>query len=102
LLATTCLTVACGVSATAGTITEGVPPAPSDFPNTSPGYLLPVGTTIVNGAVGSRWGETGNFDAADWFEFTGLTAGASYTLTAQDLGVDRMDPEMEPTWEKTA
>lgn len=76
LMATTCLTVACGASAVAGTITEGTPPAPNLFPTTSPGYLLPLGTTVVNGFAGVETGPA-------FFEFQGLTSGASYTLTGQ-------------------
>jgi hypothetical protein len=88
LLATTGLTVACGVSAVAGTITEGTSPAPADFPNTSPGYALPGGTNLVIGAIGSRFGESGNFDSADWFVFSGLTAGATMVITGLDTGLD--------------
>ena len=82
LLATTCLTVACGASAVAGTITEGTTPAPTDFPNSANGYVLPVGTNMVIGGVGAGFGPEGGFDPADWFEFTGLTGGASYALSA--------------------
>ena len=81
LLATTCLTVACGATAVAGTITEGVGPAPTDFDNSPKGYLLPVGTTVVNGYIGALPDEAG-FDNQDWFEFQGLTPGASYTFHA--------------------
>jgi hypothetical protein len=77
LLATTCLTVACGAGAVAGTVTEPI----GDFPNTEPGLLLPVGTTIVNGFAGYEPGESG-YASPDWFEFQGLTAGDTYTLTA--------------------
>lgn len=94
LLATTCLTMACGVSATAGTITEGTPPAPTDFPNSAPPYVLPSLTNVVTGFIGSNYGEGANpnFDSADWFEFTGLTPGGSYQLSGQTLGVDPFDP----------
>jgi hypothetical protein len=51
------------------------------FPNTTPGILLPVGTTTVNGFAGVKPGEAG-FAGTDWFEFQGLTPGANYTLTA--------------------
>ncbi len=81
LLATTCLTVASGVSALAGTVsyTEGVNPAsPSDFPSSGPGTSLAgainPGTTIVNGGVPS-------FSDIDWFDITGLGSG-SFTLAA--------------------
>ena len=81
LLATTCLTVASGVAALAGTITytEGVNPvSPTDFPNTSPGTSLVAaanpGTTIVNGGVPG-------FSDIDWFELTGLGSG-TFTLGA--------------------
>jgi hypothetical protein len=74
LLKTTCLTVVCGSAAVAGTITEGTSPAPSDFPNTAPGYLLPVGTTLVTGSTVE--------ESADFFEFQGLQPGSTYTISA--------------------
>jgi len=77
LLSTTCLTVACGSSAMAGTVTEPM----SAFPNSTPGYLLPVGTTIVNGFAGLKPGE-GGLATTEWFEFQGLTPGSSFTMTA--------------------
>jgi len=77
LLSTTCLTVVCGSSAVAGTVTEPI----SAFPNSSPGYLLPIGTTVVNGFAGVKPSE-GGFAGTDWFEFQGLTPGSSYTLTS--------------------
>jgi MYXO-CTERM domain-containing protein len=76
LLATTCLSVACGASASAGTITL-TPGAQS----TPLGALLPVGTTTVDGFVGELPFE-GGFNPRDWFEFQGLTPGSSYNLTA--------------------
>ena len=75
LLATTCLSAATGGTALAGTITEGVGPAPADFPNSGPGYLLPVGTTTVFGTKLNQLDQ-------DWFEFQGLTPGASFSLSA--------------------
>jgi hypothetical protein len=75
LLATTCLTVACGASALAGTINEV-----GDFPNSGNGTLLPVGTDVVNGSIGGFPFE-GPLDTADWFEFQGLTSGNSFHLT---------------------
>jgi hypothetical protein len=58
----------------AGTITEGTSPAPADFPNSGPGYLLPVGTTVVIGTL------TQTTDINDWFEFQDLTAGTTFSL----------------------
>jgi hypothetical protein len=83
LLATTCLTVACSGSAVAGaiTVTEGQGGAPTDFPDSPNGYLLPLGTTVVNGAVGPGQGVEGGFDPADFFEFQGLTPGSTATFT---------------------
>jgi hypothetical protein len=80
LLATTCLTAACGSTAVAGTV--NLPN--SDFPNSPTGVLLPVGTTTVTGFAGELPSE-GGFLNEDWFEFQGLTPGSSYTLSAQYL-----------------
>ena len=55
LLSTTCLTVVCGSGAVAGTVTEPL----TAFPNTSPGILLPTGTTVVNGFIGYKPSEAG-------------------------------------------
>jgi hypothetical protein len=77
LLATTCLTVACSASAVAGTIFEGVAPAPSDFPNFPNGYALPGGTTLV---IGDNSGGD-----ADYFEFFGLGAG-TFMLIGEGSG----------------
>ena len=59
----------------ASTITEGITPAPNSFPSNFPGYLLPVGTNEVNGAIRAFFG-------SDWFEFNGLAAGSGYELHA--------------------
>jgi MYXO-CTERM domain-containing protein len=77
LLATTCLTAACGSTALAGTV--NLPN--SDFGNTTPGVLLPTGTTLVNAFVGELASEQG-FLNPEWFEFQGLTPGATYNLSA--------------------
>jgi hypothetical protein len=82
LLATTCLTLASTHGAMASTITEGVPPAPDDFPNSPNGYALPTGTDTVIGQLGLQLPNEGGIDTQDWFEFSGLTAGANYVLTA--------------------
>lgn len=76
LLATTCLSVAFSTSGLASTFTLTF----SDQ-STEPGTLLPVGTTVVNGFVGLPPVELG-LVSDDWFEFQGLTAGDTYTLTA--------------------
>jgi hypothetical protein len=75
LLATSCLSVAAG-SASAATIliVEGTSPAPSDFPNSSPGYLLPYGTNEIQGSL------TGTLDTKDWFEFENLIGGQGFSL----------------------
>jgi hypothetical protein len=75
LLATTCLTGASGAVANASTIIEGVFPAPNDFPNTAPGFLLPVGTNLVEGGLGPS-------DGSDWFEFQSLQGGGSFSELA--------------------
>src|SRR5580658_9731944 len=88
LLAIMCLTAGAVALANAQIVTEGTPPAPSDFGNTfGAAYLLPDGTTTVDGtlAFGS--------DTADFFTFQGLTPGASFTFTASStltktLGLD--------------
>jgi hypothetical protein len=83
LLATTCLTVASGGAALAGTITytEGLGGLPADFPNTFPGTPLAAatlpGTTTVNGFVNGE-------DSLDYFELTGLGTG-TFTLTATEI-----------------
>jgi MYXO-CTERM domain-containing protein len=75
LLATTCLTGASGVaSATAIVVVEGQGSAPTDFPNSSPGYLLPVGTTEVQGQL------HGTTDTKDWIEFQDLAPGQGFSL----------------------
>jgi hypothetical protein len=88
LMATTCLTVASSGAASATTmlIVEGSSPAPSDFPNSAPGYLLPVGTNLVQGQLHSASG-----DNDDFFEFQGLSAGLLFTTlgTYNPLGQER-------------
>src|SRR5580698_8029893 len=78
-MATTSLSLAVGGIATASTITEGTPPAPADFPNVSPGYPLPVGTTTVFGSVNKV------SDAQDWFEFQGLQPGQAFSVHGNDI-----------------
>jgi MYXO-CTERM domain-containing protein len=76
LMATTCLTVGASgmASGTTMLIVEGTSPAPSDFPNTAPGYLLPLGTNVVQGQL------TNHTDTDDYFEFQGLSAGRSFSI----------------------
>lgn len=83
LLATTCLTVACGTSGLASTVTltEGAQETPL-------GALLPTGTTIVDGFIA---GGVEGAPSADWFEFQGLTPGSSYTLTGMYDPLGRRD-----------
>ena len=61
-------------------------PAPSDFPNSVPGYLLPRGTNLVQGQLHSASG-----DNDDFFEFQGLFAGHEFSLvgTYNPLGQER-------------
>lgn len=75
LLATTCLTMAAGTAVQAGTVTES-----TDFDNSSPGFILPGGTTVVNGRVDCRFCG----DDEDWFQFQGLLPGSSFTLTFEN------------------
>jgi hypothetical protein len=75
LLTTTCLTAASGAVANAATIIEGTLPAPNDFPNTAPGFLLPVATNLVEGSLGVS-------DPSDWFEFQSLQGGGSFSELA--------------------
>jgi len=70
LLASSCLAGAAGL-ASASTIIEGVLPAPATFPTTGPGYLLPVGTTDVQGT-------TPGFGNESWFEFQGLLPNSTF------------------------
>lgn len=97
LLATTCLTVACGGSAVASTITEGSGGVPI-FPDTPNGYLLPTGTTVVTGFIPLT--EEGGHE--QWFEFQSLTPSGSYTLTGQTsfteagIGMDLFDDSLSP------
>lgn len=74
LLATTCLTVAAVGVAGATTFTES-----TDFSNTFAGAnALPLGTDNVNGTVSGY--PTPDFD--DYFRFSGLLAGSSFSLSA--------------------
>ncbi len=69
LLTTTCLTAAATSVAHAGTINETV-----DFSNTFGGAnALPVGTTEVLGSINPQ-------NDTDFFQFTGLLGGGSYSL----------------------
>ncbi len=74
LLATTCLTVAAVGVAGASTFTEG-----SDFSNTFAGAnALPIGTDVVNGSLFGSLAP----DNDDYFRFSGLLAGSSFSLNA--------------------
>jgi PEP-CTERM motif len=74
LLTTTCLTVAASASAHAGLLLETSAPG-SDFPGSfGAAYVLPAGTTEVQGSLASP---TDNFD---FFEFTGLLGGTAYSF----------------------
>jgi hypothetical protein len=75
LLATTCLSIATGgASASTILIAEGTSPGPADFPNSSPGYLLPYGTNEVQGSL------TGTTDTKDFFEFQYLDPDTAFSL----------------------
>jgi hypothetical protein len=75
LLATTCLAViACSRASAQTTIIEGTSPAPSDFPDTFVGFVLPFGTTTVQGSLSSK-------SDFDFFEFQGLQANTSFSIT---------------------
>jgi hypothetical protein len=75
LLATTCLSLATGgASASTILIVEGTSPAPADFPNSSPGYLLPYGTNEIQGTL------TNTTDTKDFFEFLYLVPGTGFSL----------------------
>jgi hypothetical protein len=77
LLATTCLTAGVAAMADAQTVTEGTSPAPADFGNTfGTAYLLPNGTTQVNGTTHD------NVDPADFITFQGLQGGTGFSFTA--------------------
>ena len=79
LLGTTCLMVATG-TAFATTFTET-----TDFPNTAPGTVLPVGTTQVNGSVNI------STDMSDYFEFVGLLPSSLCNLQATPTGTGYSD-----------
>jgi hypothetical protein len=77
LLATTCLTAGAAAIADAQVVTEGTAPAPADFGNTfGAAYLLPLGTTQVNGSTHD------NVDPADFITFQGLQGGTGFSFTA--------------------
>jgi hypothetical protein len=71
LLTTTCLTVAATAVAFGGVVTEPGGGNGPGFGNTSPGTLLPAGTTEVDGVA------TLNHGSNEWYEFQGLPGGAS-------------------------
>jgi hypothetical protein len=72
LLATTCLTAASGVAG-ATVINEASFAPAGDFPNSTPGSLLPIGTNMVDGILTPT--------DIDFFEFQGLGAGSSWSIT---------------------
>ena len=80
LLASSCLTGAAAIATADTIITQGVSPAPAQFPHSAPGYLLPVGTTQVNGLFAACT-ECAGQDTA-WFEFQGLLPGSHFTTTS--------------------
>jgi hypothetical protein len=82
LLTTTCLTAASSAVATAGIVTEG-PDTGGPFPTTALGYLLPVGTNIVNGQA-LQAAEGSEIDG--WFEFQGLAPNTLFKASAQFTG----------------
>ena len=76
LLTTTCLTAAAAGAAQATTLNETTDLGNSFLTNTP----LPVGTDRVTGTL------NGGFDPADFFKFTNLVGGSSYTLTGLYTG----------------
>jgi hypothetical protein len=75
LLASSVLTTI-GFGASATTLMEGVAPAPADFPNTSPGTSIDF--SMFQSVTGTL---TNVSDQADFFTFTGLTAGDDFSIT---------------------
>jgi len=82
LLATTCLTVAGGASASASTFLEGSVPTTHDFPSAPIGTLVPLGTDEVQGFLGTANFEGVGKDLGDWFTFQGLPGGGGFNLHA--------------------
>lgn len=82
LLAGTCLTVACGTTAVAGTITENSGPTGEFGKGLGSATVLPVGTTSVEGFLNRSLS-----DAVDFFEFQGLASGTSFFLEGFGEGV---------------
>src|SRR5215469_15023885 len=81
LLASSVLTMVT-VGASAGTFIEGTT-APGDFPNTS----APPVTNIDFGMFQTVQGTLqGGIDPADFFTFTGLTAGDHFSITFNRAG----------------
>lgn len=81
-MATTCLTMAAGVTVQASTLVES-----TDFANAPTGDLLPPGTDRVEGEIGGCIivnEACSSFDFGDWFQFQGLQAGTPFTLTFAD------------------
>jgi len=80
LLASSCLTGAAGIATASTIITEGIAPAPAEFPVSAPGYILPVGTTEVIGTL-NGCSECGVGEDVNWFEFQGLLPSASFDFS---------------------
>jgi hypothetical protein len=87
LLASSCLAGAAGIANASTIITEGIPPAPALFPTSAPGYLLPLGTTEVIGALCT--GECGSdTEDVNFFEFQGLLPASSFVITPVSGGFE--------------
>jgi hypothetical protein len=78
LLASSVLTTI-GFGASATTLMEGVPPAPNDFPNTSPGTSIDF--SMFQSVTGTLSSLTSAPDRFDFFTFTGLTVGDDFSIT---------------------
>ena len=79
LLASSCLAGAAGIANASNIITEGIPPAPALFPTSAPGYLLPLGTTRVNGTFCE--GECGGAEDVNFFEYQGLLPASTFVIS---------------------
>ena len=86
LLASSCLAGAAGIANASTIITEGIPPAPALFPISPPGYILPLGTTRVNGTLCD--GECGATEDVNFFEFQGLLPASSFVITPVSSGFE--------------